>query len=197
MSKRNKFRKDNYNKLCERDGERCHICGKKPPEVYLEIQYRNDNKRDTHLDNLWLLCRSDVRKQNHRGKGKHKKEIIPQRRVIAISTYNDIMESSDMSPEMRQNRRAEPLFRHWLFKKIKEKGKLTVQQVIAAGAEVAGCSTYAIRTNYLPKVTSEEGLYVMFHDEEAKKNMIQFRNAADIGIMLDAIDFKVVEEEDE
>jgi hypothetical protein len=109
-------------------------------------------------------------------------------------TYRDIMDQTRMSPEMYQNKKAEPLFRHWLYRKMKEKGRLTVQQVIHAGAEVASCSTHAIRTNYLPKVTSEEGLYVRFYDEEASCYMITFRNAAAIGIMADAIDFEVIDE---
>jgi hypothetical protein len=193
MPRDKNLRKKKYNYLCERDGQRCQICGRTSPEVYLEVDHRDGNEENDGDDNLWLLCRSDHRKKHPRGKQK-KGEVTVKRRVVSMETFNEVMETSGMSPEMRQNKRAEPLFRHWLYKRMKEKGIMTVQQVVNSGAEIAGCSTYAIRTNYLLKVSSEEGLYQIFYDEEKGKNMIQFRRASDIGILADAVDFEVMDE---
>ncbi|MHB1051352.1 MAG: hypothetical protein ACYC09_14835, partial [Bacteroidota bacterium] len=116
------------------------------------------------------------------------------RRLVMVDTYREIADQSRMSPEMYQNKKAEPRFRHWLYAKMKEKGRMPLQQVINAGAEYAGCSTHAIRVNYLPKCTSEEGLFIRFYDDAAGCYMITFRNAAAIGVLVDAIDFEVVKD---
>jgi hypothetical protein len=189
MPRDKNLRKKHYNQLCERDGGRCRVCGKRPPEVYLEVDHIDGNKENNHQENLQLLCRTDNRKKNPRGKGKGG---VVKRRVVSADNYREVMDQTRMSPEMYQNSRAEPAFRHWLYKRMKENGRMPVQQIVFAGAEYARCSTYAIRTNYLPKATSEEGMYVRYYDEEKKLWMVTFRNAAAIGVMMEAIDFEIV-----
>ncbi|MBW7887438.1 MAG: HNH endonuclease [Bacteroidetes bacterium] len=191
MPRDKNLRKKYYQELCERDGERCRICGRTQPEVYLEVDHKNGKKDDNHLENLQLLCRNDNRKKNPRGKGKGN---IVKRRVISLQSFNEIMDSSRMSPEMAKNKQAEPKFRHWLYRKISDNGPMTVQQVVNSGAEYAGCSTHAIRTNYLPKCTSEEGIFRIYHDEEKGKNLVAFRNAEAIGVFADAIDVEILDE---
>lgn len=195
MSRDTHARKKFYKLICQRDGEQCRVCKKIPPEVYLELDHIDGNKHHNPIDgsNYQLLCRKDNRKKNPRGKGK---AVEVKRRVVMTSTYNEIIDQSRMSPEMYQNRKAEPKFRHWLYAKMKEKGRMPVQQIVNSGAEHASCSTYAIRTNYLPKLTSEEGLYVRFYDDVADCWMITFRNAAAIGNLVDAIDFELVKEDE-
>lgn len=190
MPRDKNLRKKFYNKLIERDGERCRICNQAPPEVYLEIDHidGNENNNNPDMSNFQLLCRHDNRKKNPRGKGK-KKGVIVHRRLVSIDRYNEINDQSKMSPEMYQNKRAEPVFRHWLYEKMKIQKVMAVQQIVFAGAERANCSTHAIRTNYLPKCTSEEGLFIKYYDEVQKRWMVTFRNASAVGIMTEAIDF--------
>ncbi|MFA6109801.1 MAG: HNH endonuclease signature motif containing protein [Candidatus Latescibacterota bacterium] len=191
MPRDKNLRKKKYDLLVHRDGERCQICGRVPPEVYLEVDHKDGDETNDADENLWLLCRSDHRKKHPRGKNK-KGEHIVTKRVVSVDNYKEIVDQSRMSPEMYQNKKAEPAFRHWLYNKMKENGVLSVAQIIASGAEKAGCSTYAVRTNYLVKCISDEGLYCRYYDEDRKMWMVAFRNAAAIGVMTEAIDFEDV-----
>jgi len=160
-----------------------------PPEVYLEIDHVDGNKNNNAKDggNYQLLCRTDNRKKNPRGKA--------VRKVFINNEIN--ADDEQMSPEMRQNRRAEAAFRHWLYEKIKAHGRYPVKDAIFAGAERVQCSPYAIRTSYLPKMVSSEGMYVMFDDSEAKQKMLMFRSAAMIGVDAGMIELPVDEGEED
>ncbi|MFZ2190034.1 MAG: HNH endonuclease signature motif containing protein [Candidatus Magasanikiibacteriota bacterium] len=186
-------RKKYYQKLCERDGERCKLCGKEPPEVYLEVDHvdGNPNNNPPDMSNFQLLCRKDGRKKNPRGKGKGD---VVKRRVISLESYNDITDLSRMSPEMAARKKYRSKFSHWLYKKIKENGPITVHEATFAGAKYVGCSSVTIRTSYLLEETSSEGMFQIFHDEEKGKNMVTFRNAASIGI---DTDFEVINEKED
>lgn len=174
MRKKKYLRKRWYLKLCQRDGEHCRICSQAPPEVYLEIDHIDGKKNCNPIDgsNYQLLCRKHHRLKHPRGKAK---------RSVLIS--DGIVEGENrMSPEMKKNRKAEPAFRHWLFDIVKKHGRYPVKDAINAGAERCNCSPYVIRTGYLPKVISSEGMYIMFDDDIAGQKMLMFRDAAILGI---------------
>jgi hypothetical protein len=174
MRKKKNLRKRWYAKLCQRDGEHCKICNREPPDVYLEMDHVDGNRNHDPADgtNYQLLCRSHHRSKHPRGK---------QKRKVFVSGGTIEVENR-MSPEMRKNRKAEPEFRHWLFEKVKKHGRYPVKDAINAGAERCNCSPYVIRTGYLPKLVSSEGMYMMFDDDVAGQKMLMFRNAAMLGI---------------
>lgn len=97
-----------------------------------------------------------------------------------------------MSPEMFTRNKCKPAFCHWLYSKIKKEGSITVNEAVYAGAKAAGCSSHTIRTSYLPEETSSEGIFRKYYDEAADKNMVTFRNAAQIGI---DVSFEIIDEE--
>jgi hypothetical protein len=176
--KKKNLRKMWYQFLIDRDGQQCKICGRTPPDVYLEIDHCDGDKNNNADDgsNYQLLCRSDNRSKNPRGKGKKKKVM-----VATVGAVSDKFHSS----EIMLNRKNEPAFRHWLFATMKSRGKMTVNEVIFEGAESVNCSPYTIRTAYLPKVTSRAGIYRQYPDEAAGVNMVTFRDAKALGINVD------------
>jgi len=181
MRRDTNLRKKCYQKLCERDGEKCVICNRTPPEVYLEVDHRDGN--DTHDDfsNLQLACRSDNRKKDSRGKGKPKRKFIASTGVLKVDT--------NISEELRLSKMYMPKFRHWLYIAMKKRGKMAAKEVIFEGAEAVGCSPYTIRTAYLPMVTSRAGMYRQYPDSDAGLDMVVFRNAETLGITVDMLDF--------
>lgn len=200
MSRDTNLRRKYYKLICLRDGERCRVCGKTPPEIYLEVDHIDGDKshNPSDLSNFQLLCRTHNRKKDPRGKaGAKGQEVEVKRRVVMTSTYKEVMDQTRMSPEMYQSRRAEPRFRHWLYEKMKTMGRMPVAQIVASGAEYAQCSTYAVRMNYLVKAYSDEGMYVRYYDEANRMWMVTFRNQAAIGVMTEAVDFESMDEQDQ
>jgi HNH endonuclease len=181
MRRDTNLRKKYYQKLCERDGERCTICRKVPPEVYLEVDHRNGDEADDAWENLQLACRSDNRKKNGRGKGRPKRKYTASTGVLRVDTT--------MSEELRLSKMYMPKFRHWLYVEMKKRGKMAAKEVIFEGAEAVGCSPYTIRTGYLPMVTSKAGMYRQYPDSSAGLDMVVFRNAETLGITTDMLDF--------
>lgn len=176
-----RFRKKWYPKLVKRDGERCSICGRRPPEVYLEIDHKDGDSKNNPLDgsNYQLLCRHDNRKKNPRGKGRGSSKL----RSDSIDT------AAPTSAEFRKNQIAEPLFRHWLHEQMRtiKPARITLAEAINSGAEVAGCSTITIK-RYLSKLCSEAGIYQLIYDDLAETKFIEFRNGMALGISADNIE---------
>lgn len=181
MRKKKNLRKQWYHKLVERDGEKCRICGRTQPEVYLEIDHVDGNKNNNPTDgsNYQLLCRRHNRMKDPRGPGKKKKVIASQ--------FGIIESDQSTSTQILLNRRYEPVFRHWLYETMKKRGIMTAKEVIFEGAEHVGCAPFTIRTGYLPKVTSREGIYRQYFDEKANVNMVSFRDAKAAGIDLKTV----------
>jgi 5-methylcytosine-specific restriction endonuclease McrA len=144
MARDKRVREKYYDKLCKRDGECCNICKKSPPNVYLEVDHIDGNKNNNPVDmsNFQLLCSSDNRKKNPRGKGKQKRKKV-------ISTTG-VINDKQMSHELRLSKQYQPAFRHWLYNEMKQRGKMTAKEVIFEGAERINCSPFTIRTAYLP-----------------------------------------------
>lgn len=172
------FREKWYPYLVRRDGEHCQICGQHPPAVYLEIDHKDGNPQNNHPDNLQLLCRSDNRKKNPRGKGKG-------RGLVQDSGAIDTPKVT--TAEHQKNLRCEPRFRHWLYEEMRKKGEMLLHEVINGGAEAAGCSPVTIK-RYLAKVCSNVGLYEIFLDELADVKKVRFKSGAAVGITADLLD---------
>lgn len=144
--------KQKYMMLCLRDGERCHVCGRKPPSVQLVVDHKNNDDSDQRENNLQLLCRRDNYNKNPRG---------PR------CTYNAsvIEQTKPQSKELDINLEAEPAFRHWLNEYIKKHTRISIEDAVTAGAEIAGVSPIATK-RYLAKCTSLTGRFVIVEDPE-------------------------------
>lgn len=175
-NKRKSLRDKWYLILCARDGEKCQICKKVPPFVYLEIDHKDGNKSNNPVDgsNYQLLCRSDNRKKDPRGKGRGK----------VLIQYGVSMIQREMTPEMQRNEKCEGKWRHWLYNTMKRRGRMTIREITFEGAEEVGCSPETIRLRYLPKVTSnaDSAMYHRFYDEAAECDIVTFKDASAVGI---------------
>lgn len=185
------LRKKVYRTLVARDGERCKLCGKTPPDVYLEVDHIDGDKTNDADHNLQLLCKRDNNMKNPRGRGKGD---IVKRRMITMEAYAEIMDSKAMSPEMAARKKFRAAYSHWLYNKVKAEGRITVNEAVFAGAKHVGCSSVTIRTSYLPEETSSAGMFQMFHDLGEGKNFVSFRNAAALGV---DTDFEVLDPEND
>ena len=139
-----------YRILAERDGEVCNICKTPASKKQLIVDHKNNNKRDNRLENLQLLCRKCNYLKNPR-----KKPVD----FVCVS----VCEERAPPPEMQANRRMEPLFRQWLFKKWMVNKSIRKDEAITAGAEHIGASTETTR-RYVAKMTSSEGNYAIRKD---------------------------------
>ena len=177
--RRKPLRQKWYKYLCERDGERCHVCVRMPPEVYLEIHHVDGNKHNNSIDgsNYELLCRHDHHLKHPRGK------------AHGTVQYGVPDLGRELTPEMQVNKRCEWAWRHWLYDELKKRGRITAQEAIFSGAEVVGCSPETIRQRYLPKACSAAGMFRRFNDDTAGMDMIAFRNATTLGIDMSKYDF--------
>lgn len=164
--------------LDKRDRRRCKICGKRPPDVYLEVHHKDHNPHNNPKDgsNWEYQCRSDNRKTDPRGK---------QRRKIAFdSRIIDIPKST--SAEFAKGERCERLFRHWLYDICIKQHQIDVEDAENSGAEVAGCSQITIK-RYLKKCTSNAGQFFLFYDDENKVWFIKLKTGHEISADMVAI----------
>jgi hypothetical protein len=175
-SKGGHTRRKYYSEMREDEGEWCKICGEKPPNVYLEIHFKDGNHNNTARSNRVFACRSDNRRLDPRGKGKRKKglnaSIIDQPKVG--------------SAEFQKNREAEPKFRHWLYEMISKHGRMTLDDVINSGAEIAGVSPITAK-RYLQKLCSGAGMYVIMLDSTMDQKVVEFRAPESIGVSSDIL----------
>lgn len=176
-----RFRAKWYPILVKRDGERCAICGRRPPGVYLEIDHRDGDPRNNPIDgsNFQLLCRGDNRTKNPRGKGRRKSALNAE----SIDT------ARPSSAEFLKNQISEPLFCHWLDTKMRtvKPARMLLSETINSGAYVAQCTQPTIK-KYLMKLCSNEGPYQVIFDEMAEEKFIEFRNGMALGISADNIE---------
>lgn len=172
------FRAKWYPYLVRRDGEHCRICGRKPTDVYLEIDHKDDNPKNNHPDNLQLLCRSDNRKKTGRGRGKQKPGLVQDGSVIDREKIS--------TAEFKKNAHCEPRFRHWLYEEMRKHGDMLLHEVINGGAEAAGCSPITVK-RYLAKVCSNIGLYEIYLDDTADVNKVRFKSGLSVGITADLL----------
>lgn len=155
-----KTRKKLYKLLVERDSECCRNCKVPATEKQLVIDHKNNNSKDNRLENLQLLCRKCNYLKNPR-----KKPFD----FVCVS----VCDERDAPPELKENRRMEPLFRQWLLKKMMENHPIRFDEAKNAGAEYVGCSSETTR-KYLRTMTSSEGNYVIIRDSHGYE-YIDFR----------------------
>ncbi len=146
MSRMNgKKRNEAYELLGARDGEFCAICGKAGSSETLVVDHIDNNNSNNDPDNWQLLCRSCNSKKNPRGASKPK---------------NDSFEIHEppSSEEIIRNKKYEPVFREWLEKLISKYKRVSLKDVISAGAEITGASLITIE-RYLEKLCSFAGKF--------------------------------------
>ncbi|MGA9363321.1 MAG: HNH endonuclease [Bacteroidota bacterium] len=77
----------------ERDGVQCnrklgHGCGRKPPEVYLELDHIDGNIENNDRSNHQLLCRHCNRKKDSRGQGRGRKFFHFSDKIMSLRNKN-------------------------------------------------------------------------------------------------------------
>ncbi len=169
-------RKKKYAMLVERDGEQCRICLRKPPEVELDIDHKDNNNGNNADENLQLLCTSHNIKKNPRGKGRRKHS-------------SDILEEPiPTSWESKKNREYEPGYRHWLYDTLRttKEGRILLHEAINSGSEKVGCSPMTAK-RYLAKICSKLGWAEIYTDDAAGVKFIKFSNGSSLGITADLL----------
>ena len=139
-----------YKILAERDGERCKNCKVPGTKKTLIVEHKNNNHHDNRPENCQLFCRRCNYLKNPRKKSFD---------TVCVS----VCDERAAPPEMKENRRMEPLFRQWLFKKLMEVGPMRLDEAKNAGAEHIAASSETTR-RYLRTMTSSEGNYRIFRD---------------------------------
>ena len=138
-----------YPRLSSKFTETCSLCFKTPlvasdNDKYVhrllihEIKYERPLKEE----NLMLLCDSCNQK---------------------VHPPKPIKSKREMTPEMEQAFRKEPIAREYILHRIKYDGPQEWDELINSAAEKAGCSTKAAKT-YLLKLTSTEGPLIDQYD---------------------------------
>lgn len=159
-----------YRYLVLRDGEMCARCYERPAanngsaaKNGLEIDHIDGNPYNNDPDNLRLLCKScNIALRNKQRPPDSAKCVCERERKEGKASTRVTREALDYrAPEapvtMQANFLYELDFRRWLLGVIQERGFITKQDAIAAGAEVVGCSP-ATTERYLRKLTSSAGV---------------------------------------
>lgn len=107
-----------YPQVVARDGEQCKKCGVKSTEKQLVLDHKNNDNRDNRLENLQLCCKSCNYKKN------------PRKEPVDNMCVSVCEEARPMTPEMTENRRMEPLFRNWLFEKVRASVQIRWEEAI-------------------------------------------------------------------
>jgi hypothetical protein len=173
MSRMNKRTRDRlYPILAERQyGEYCKVCGEPGTKETLIIEHLDNNNANNELENLRLCCQSCNILKNPRGKGQ--KKISPE-----SASAREINIESTKSAAQAKNDVSEPVFRRWVYSFMLVHGKISVQDAINSGAEVARCSTQASK-RYVDKMASITGDYQIGPGKTDKERMLMFKDEVD------------------
>jgi hypothetical protein len=161
--------------LVERDTEKCFKCGRRPPEVRLEINHIDGDPFNNNPKNLNLMCHpcnvsdSWIRRRSpdfcsptSERERKSRDEAEGERRGLESFDNARDPESlerdfSDCSVEIRKSMEMEPTFRTWLMDQIiMRKEPIPRKEAIYSGAERVGGSPETVE-RYLHKLTSPLG----------------------------------------
>jgi len=147
-----KKRKKLYRFLVDRYGELCHICGKKPSEVQLVIDHKDNNSKNNHFDNLQLLCRGCNYFKN------------PRREPFDVGERVRVDESIRPPTSIEKNIEIEPKFLHCV-EELLEKNESVMQKddLIDSTAYVIGASP-TTTARYLRKYCSSVGPFELVRD---------------------------------
>lgn len=167
-----------YDILCEEEGKQCKICGKTPPEVYLEVDHKDGNPKHETRSNMQLLCRHCNRAKNPRGKAK---------RRARPENFKGIEYPRSTSTEFQKNQRTEPRFRRWLHRMVKKHHRIPTDDAINGGAEYVSCSQITIR-RYVMKMCSITGAFREVYDGLLDKKVIEFKDGESVGLTADLIE---------
>ena len=164
--------------LVDRDGNKCQICGKVPPEVALEIDHKDGNKKRHYYKNLQLLCKSDNCRKNPRGKKKEKGVDSAQNKTKAVSSWkisDDVPRARSL--EFIRNNIAEPKFRHYIYQEMKTKTRMLYEDAVDGGAEEGGVQVERA-AKYLQKMVSPAGRFnlVVIETDQGKKKYVVWKD---------------------
>lgn len=168
-----------YRYLVLRDGEMCSRCYERPAtrnsgsaaQNVLEIDHIDGNPFNNDPDNLRLLCKSCNVALGNKARFPTTRNYSPsdlcecvreRERKEGKASTRITREALDFrSPDSPVTMQASFLyeldFRKWLLGRVLEKGFITKQDAINAGAEVVGCSPVT-SARYLAKLTSSAGV---------------------------------------
>jgi len=152
-------RKIFYPQLVQRDGEQCKKCGKLGNSKTLVIDHLDNDNSNNKPSNLQLLCRSCNGKKNPRGKGKKQSHVC-----ICGNEYEPMKKPS---PELKKHEEKLPIFEEWLMINMLKRGKMSVSDILNAGAEKTKSSQITIN-RYLACASSFEGKYEGFEEDGQK-----------------------------
>ena len=153
--------------LVERDGEKCDICERTPPEVVLEVDHIDGTYPLSHSpENLRLLCKSCNRGDGNRQRKNRAIQSSKSHSRVSEreggrnrqlpSTLKDALDYQSGSVEMQASEIYERFFRDWLTNYLEENLSIDWNEAIYSGAQVASCSSQSTE-RYLKKLVSMEG----------------------------------------
>lgn len=132
-------RKKLYKQIIERDGEVCRFCRKGTASCTLVLVNVNCNTNDNRIENLEVLCKS-------------------------CNYYRNKIRSSDKCVNRQYtetcleiNQQKEPLFRQYVYERLRESRRIDIKTLIDDGAEEFRLSPITIQ-RYLDKLCSSVGL---------------------------------------
>ena len=132
-----------YAIVAARDGEYCRCCGALSHERELILDHKDNNNSNNSLENLQILCRRCNYLKN------------PRRPVDECVS---VCESNEQTSELKVNRLKEPLFKRYVYTRIKESDSVPEEDLVNSGAEILGISPVTT-SRYLRKLCSSAGLY--------------------------------------
>lgn len=168
-------RKQAYDYLVERDGEKCVKCGDSPPFVKLQVEHKDGNKFFHHAGNLQLMCGKCNSSKSPRGPGRKKAVEFARVRVCVSDKH-----PKPSTAEMERNIEGEPVFRDYVKELMRKNWRMEFNVVRDAGAEEAGVSV-STAERYLYKMTSisEKAWFTVVEDRRTKpyKKYLEWKDA--------------------
>lgn len=173
--------------LKERDGNLCIACfceyGQKrgEPQVKLQIDHADNNERNWSPGNLHLVCQTHNLKFRSLSVKAHVSLIakysakcmcIRAKMGLESQLPKIIVDYMTGSPEMRVSSICEVRWLEFMHKEITDMGSISKDVAIDGGAQVAGCSTAAVRNNYMAKAISPWGSFKEIRDGGGNKIII-------------------------
>jgi len=126
--------------LITKYGEYCVHCGALPKESTIVLNRKDNNNKNTSMDNLQLLCRSCVNLKNK------------------TSEHDDMCVKTDRKEEtsISINRKKQSKFYNFVYDHLDKRENLPYKELMYSGAEHVGLSPVTTE-RYLQKMTSAYG----------------------------------------
>jgi len=130
----------------EEIGEYCNWCGLEPYQLeklgrdgLLCIDHIDNNNSNNVIENMQFLCKSCNRMKNP---------------IKSVLVNHVAKTQSEITNEK------EELWRDWVMEKVRGTGRVLIEDVIYAGAELFGVSPETIERRWYKKITSSAGLFI-------------------------------------